>query len=175
MMLSAKRLGRLEGFIRPYSRIEKPSVFRLLSFLPEVYPSGHVWLDNRLDEISKGVGTCLVISTRCGIGGIAIQTPKGSRRVKLSTFYLHPSLRGRGLGTQLLLECISGWKRSNVSESIVTVSSERLEMLSPLFYQHGFSEISRVKEKYRIGTDEVILRWRADEPVCFDVCTPPVC
>jgi GNAT superfamily N-acetyltransferase len=142
-----------------YSKAHWRPVLDLLDFLPSLYPNGDRWLENRLTEVLARQATCTLAIAGCRPVGIAIETPKGSSRLKLSTFYIHPSFRGLGTGRRLLASCMSRWIHRGVSEAYVTADSSYYESLHPFFASFSFRIESVVHNRYAVGRNELVFIW----------------
>jgi hypothetical protein len=145
--------------IRPFYRGDKTAVFRLLAFLPDLYPNGDKWLDFRLNEVLQGKARCKVVSSGKYIVGVAIETPKGIKKKKISTFYIHPCARRLRLGTRLLDSLISDWINQSVEGCHITVDSNRAKTLTPLLNNFDFRFVSRERSRYGDDRDELVFDW----------------
>ena len=146
-------------FLRPYERKDWTSVSNLLSVLPSLYPNGAAWLDHRLDDVLWGKARCtLAISKGMPIGA-TIETPKGRGRIKLSTIFVHPSLRKFGVGTSLMRNCYENWVKENVSQVHLTVDFTIAPTLTPLLMNFGFVADTVLYDRYGIDRHELILSW----------------
>lgn len=146
-------------YLRSFTRYDRVQIFNLLSFLPSIYPKGYSWLDNRLDDVLSGAARCTLAVTPWDVAGVTIETPKGARRLKLSTIYVNPRFRGLGIGASLLRHCKSQWEREELTGVHVTADTRRLDALLPLLTNHGFSVTAIDKERYGPGRDEMIFNW----------------
>ena len=84
--------------IRNYRFGDRDHVFRLLSFLPKLYPRSFDWLERRLNEVEREHAFCSVAIAHSTIAGVLIETPKGIRTSKISTFFVGNQACKRGLG-----------------------------------------------------------------------------
>ena len=104
--------------IRHYRPEDRGRVFHLLSFLPKLYPGSFDWLDRRLIEVERERAFCNLAIVHSNIAGILIETPKGVRTSKISTFFVgNPACR-QGVGTLYRARQISGkfwWGDENES------------------------------------------------------------
>lgn len=154
---------RLEDFnsiyLRSFTRYDRASVFSLLSFLPTLYPKGSSWLDSRLDDVLTGRARCTLAVTPWEVAGVTIETPKGAKRLKLSTIYVNPRFRGLGVGASLLRHCKAKWEQEGLSGVHVTADTRRLDALLPLLTSHSFSVTAIDKERYGPNRDEMIFNW----------------
>lgn len=147
-----------------YSRRHLREVERLLAFLPDYYPGAGAWLERRLEEAERCPGTCRLGFLDGQLAGITIVTPKSSRRSKLSTIYVDECARGRGLGTALLREVLSGWRDIKIDRGHVTVPACRVPELEPLLLAHGFRKEGLELCRYGPGRDEMIYAWSRTTP-----------
>src|SRR4051812_11860987 len=103
-------MGRVLGVIRPYRQGDRALVLRdLAPVLAAAYPGGDHWLARRLDDVAAGAAKCDMVCTGNHLAAIAIETPKGERKIKLSTLWVADAVRGRGLGARLLDHCRRSW------------------------------------------------------------------
>jgi predicted GNAT family acetyltransferase len=98
---------------------------------------------------------------------LASEAHKGSKSIKLCTFWVHPSARKRGVGTTLLEQRVTNWLKSDIAAAHVTVRRNRAGDLMPLFSRLGFRELCTDVDRYGSGNDEVVLHWRPDHLLLF--------
>jgi GNAT superfamily N-acetyltransferase len=159
--------------LRPMLGTDRGSVQRLLSFLPRLYPNGAPWLERRLDDVFAEKARCTVAVLRRRLVGIAIETPKGHRRLKLSTIYVHPSHRSLGVGKRLLERARRQWLLAGIREVWVTANAEVSPELAPLVSRVGFEFTTLQSNRYGDGRDEVIFTWLSDKPCSgLPLCKP---
>lgn len=144
---------------RPFRPSDRAPVIRLLSILPRLYPGGRAWLERRLDDVLAGRARCTVALGPWGVVGTTIETPKGARRLKLSTIYVHPRFRGLSVGTGLLERCRADWLREGRSVVHVTADARRAPLLLPLFTQFDFKAEALEAARYGPGRDETVFSW----------------
>lgn len=146
----------------PMEQRHHPEVFRLLSRdLSHVYVGGQRWLDGKLAELHDGRASGLVVEDGAGrVVGSAIETPKGSRRTKLSTIYVKPVYRHNRIGTSMMRSLISSWSTRDVEYASVTVASSRVRTIQPLLTTWGFSLVALIPERYGDGRDEFVFTWQ---------------
>lgn len=145
--------------VAPYLSRDKARVFRLLSFLPVLYPNGLAWLETRLDDVLSGKARCTLAHARSQLAGITIETPKGRYAVKLSTIWVAPEYRGAGVGATLLAASCSGWGRMGIRAAHVTADTRAAQALWPLLWKFGFRFSSVEKARYGEGRDEAVFHW----------------
>ncbi|MBI2987639.1 MAG: GNAT family N-acetyltransferase [Deltaproteobacteria bacterium] len=155
-------LSRATVAIRPYRPSDRPTVFRLLSVLPSLYPGGTSWLDHRLDDVLGGKARCTVAVTDGAPVGITIETPKEPHKLKLSTIYVCPSFRGLGIGTRLLRQCGENWLKGDIEQVSVTADVRRTGTVLPLFMSFGFRPIAIERGRYGPDRDEMVFTWLLD-------------
>lgn len=145
---------------QPYRRRDRTNLFRLLSGLPTLYPDAREWLDQRLEDSLTGRASCVVVVDRTAHPvAVMIQTPKGRLRTKLSTIFVHPYFRGRGVGSFLLDQAICGWVKTDVSRVDLTVDVGTSAKLLPLLVQRGFAQVAIERERYGANRNEMVLSW----------------
>ncbi len=145
---------------RPFRASDRGPLFRLLSVLPQLYPNGYAWLDRRLDDVLARRARCTIAAGPWGVMGATIESPKGARRLKLSTIYVHPRFRGLNVGTELLKRCRADWLREGVDSVHVTADARRAGLLLPLFTRFGFEAETLEPGRYGDERDELIFSWR---------------
>lgn len=131
----------------------------------DLYPQGAAKLQERLEDALNGYAVAHVVRTRRSSRAIALasEVQKGSSGTKLSTFWVHPVMRGRGVGRALLGHRIDDWRRAATPLVTVTVREERSPELERLFLPHGFNRAALVTDLYGETKSEVILQWVLDE------------
>lgn len=146
--------------LRPYQGRDRAAVFHLLSFLPNLYPNGHDWLEHRLAGVLKGQARCTLAVAKGVPIGITIETPKSHRRLKLSTIFIHPLFRGIGVGSSLMSQCYENWRQNDLAEVWVTTDVKRASIILPLFSRFSFEPNSIEYNRYGSDRHELILVWR---------------
>ncbi|MEY4508184.1 MAG: hypothetical protein RLZZ450_306 [Pseudomonadota bacterium] len=142
-----------------YRDADSKQVLDLLAGLPSLYPGADTWLLRRLSQVSRGQAHCDVARLATGgIVGVTIDTPKTAYRWKLSTIYVLPIWRARGVGSALVDACAARWAARDVRENVVTVRLGRERELLRLLAPYGFSQIDVQSDRYGPGRTEVILR-----------------
>ena len=144
----------------PYAEDDENAVFRLLSFLPSLYPNGHEWLRKRLGDVLNGTATCILAKYDSHLVGITIEKPKSQKRLKLCTIFVMPAFRQLGVGMVLLSERQLSWKLSGYDEVYVTGAMELKHTLSPFFGRFGFNLVAIEKNRYGKRRDEIVFSWR---------------
>ena len=91
--------------------------------------------------------------------GVAIETPMPSNRIKLSTLWVAPSLRGRGLGHELLHACTARWKADDVPLAWITANSAAVQAVGALVTRHGFNLAACECDRYGPGRHEWVFQW----------------
>lgn len=134
-------------------------VRKSLEFLPSLYPGGDTWLAKRLVDIREERARCLLALCGGVVAGIAIETPKSVGVVKLSTFYVNPGARGRGVGSALLGRLTTLWKTEGVHSAYVTVAATKVAELEPLLRDYDFVCRSVHEGRYGLSRDEFIYEW----------------
>lgn len=142
---------------REMRRSDCSSIRRLLHFLPDLYPGADEWLERRLSDVGMGKAYCSVAGVERTLGGILIETPKGRRAAKVSTFYVHPRICCFGLGSLLFARHEDRWLRCGIDDVHITVPQERLNPLSAFLIRRGFTPAAKILEKYRRGSFETVL------------------
>jgi ribosomal protein S18 acetylase RimI-like enzyme len=96
------------------------------------------------------------------LAGAAIETPKGEHLVKLSTFWVAPWARRRGVGSQLLGRLVLRWQQADLESAWVTMGLYESDDLMGLMVPHGFEAIGLALDRYHQGRAELVLGWHAD-------------
>src|SRR5205823_3199707 len=130
---------RLTIRLRPLAAIDgRQVVLALGAAIDGLYPHGGEWLEERLRAVAEGKAWGQAATWGPRIVGVAIETPKGRKRMKLSTLWVAPTWRGRGIGRALSERVISGWLRRGVEEAHLTVDNSRSESLVRTLTPLGF-------------------------------------
>jgi N-acetylglutamate synthase-like GNAT family acetyltransferase len=148
--------------IKPYRRSDKAPIMGLLSSLDRKYPLGGDWLAARMDQVEGGKAFADVIRDRGLVCAVALTTPKGQRRVKLSTFLVHPLVRSRGAGTALLAALARRWQRQALDEVIVTVDVCDVSTAA-FFRKHRFKMLASERVRYGENRWDHVMRWTPDD------------
>jgi GNAT superfamily N-acetyltransferase len=148
---------------RPYSSADRNLTFRLLSFLPSLYPRGNEWLDHRLYQVLEGKARCTLALFDSRLIGVTIETPKTPSRLKLSTIYVAPRFRKLGVGATLLERCKENWLRKDLGHVHVTADLGRTGMLFPLLTRVGFNFTALEVDRYGAGRHEVVFSWKPSD------------
>jgi hypothetical protein len=109
--------------IRNYKTEDRNDVFRLLSFLPDLYPQSFDWLERRLVDIERKHAHCAVALVNYRIAGILIDTPKGVRTSKISTLFVREQQCRSGLGSRLIEASARRWYADGVDDIYITDES----------------------------------------------------
>jgi GNAT superfamily N-acetyltransferase len=150
-------------YLRRFQSGDRTQVLRLLSFLPDLYPGGSVWLDSRLNDVVDGKARCTLALRGEIILGITIETPKGCQAVKLSTIFVHPRFRGIGIGKLLMQVCSEQWQRDSILHCHVTADHRVADSLEKVLRHFSFEKTAVVNDRYGEGRHEVVFSWHADK------------
>ncbi|TPV93180.1 MAG: GNAT family N-acetyltransferase [Myxococcales bacterium FL481] len=145
----------------PRRTADRAGLASLLPTLQARYPNGASWLDRRVDDALRGRAEVMVWGRGGRSDGICIETPKGHRRLKLSTLFVPPLARGRGVGTRLLQSRALTWLHRGLQDVYVTVAAED-PATADFFLRHGFIHRARCAGRYGHGRDELVLGWDPD-------------
>lgn len=139
-----------------------PLMLSVGPLVDDLYPGGAGRLLSRLEDALAGYASAtLAVSTFTGRPvGLASEVSKGRAVTKLSTFWVHPLMRRRGVGSALLRARIFDWERQDLSSVHVTVRADRAPELESLFLPNGFERVALEVGRYGDGRDEVVLQWR---------------
>lgn len=143
--------------LRGYVQADRGEVMRLLTpVLRELYPAGEVWLARRLDDVAESQADCILATHDGKVVGVAIITPKKTGRVKLSTLYVTPTARGKGIGRQILKETLARLRSQGADEIYITAAHSVEDLIRPLLEAQGFIKLDRVPNRYGPGRHEDI-------------------
>ena len=142
--------------IRNYRAEDRDRVFRLLSFLPDLYPQSFDWLERRLVDVERKRAHCTIGFLNSRIAGILIDTPKGVRTSKISTFFVRKQASRNGLGTLLFEASAKRWYAHDVDGAYVTVASLKRHSIDAFLRSNGFTESANLPDRYGPGRSEII-------------------
>jgi len=156
--------ARLEQSIwsRAYEARDESWVFETLSFLPELYPGGHTWLDRRLHEVLDKKARCTIVLFSTVRAGLLIESPKAKGTLKISTIWVDPRFRHYGAGSYVLNQARARWIREGMSYVYVTADLATAALILPLFQRTGFKTEAISYERYGEQRDELVLSWRPE-------------
>ena len=144
------------GTVREMVADDRTELTGVLGIIPALYPGGDWWLRRRLDEVLANRAGCTLIEANGELVGAALVKRKSPSVAKLSTFYISPSGRGNGLGSQLIDSVMVNLSLAGVEEVYVTVAhhlAEELQLLGP----RGFTPTAFERDRYGNGRHEVVL------------------
>ena len=139
---------------------DSKSIIALLVDLPNVYPGADLWIDRTLDEVFAGKASCTLACVDGAIVGIVIDKPKPDGRRKLSTLYVDPGARGRGIARAIMDEAQRRWWTEGVVEVYVTCRIPRNDALTECLVMRGFVAGAILPNRYGQGHNEQIFVWR---------------
>lgn len=127
-----------------------------------LYPQGTAKLLLRLERaLDLRDDAFVAASQRTGRPiALAAECSKGNHTRKLSTFWVHPLARRRGVGRELLGRRMGDWARMNEEQVHVTVREERSAELERVLLPSGFSRVSLELNRYGEGRNEAVYVWR---------------
>jgi ribosomal protein S18 acetylase RimI-like enzyme len=155
------------GFlVRPLVRADLPILVSTLGpTIEALYPNGLDSMYERLNRSLDGRGFSMVASSSSSPHvpiALSSEIDKGCRRVKLSTFWVSPNYRKRGVGRRLLEHRIISWLQADLESVHVTVRREREEELRGLMDKYGFRRVAIDLSRYGEAQDEVVLQWKPE-------------
>lgn len=133
--------------------------------LDSLYPNGSELFLNRLNQsLSNKSLTRVLVDSRDTQFPLALasEVPKGFRRAKLSTFWVHPAFRRLGLGSHLLQDRLTEWLKRDLESVHVTVRSTRAQELQALLTPFGFHHLVTDLDRYGPDQHEAVYQWRPD-------------
>lgn len=168
------RLSSCSAAVRPLLAQDLGPLMSSVGVLVDrLYPSGALKLQERLADALNGYSAAFVVPDRNNRPiALASESFKGCRNAKLSTFWVHPSARGRGVGKALLVNRQISWIAAGYERVHVTVREERSDELEKLFLPRGFQRTLVVVGRYGEGQDEVVLTWQPG--AVDDLCSPEI-
>lgn len=145
---------------RAYRHEDRDAVLQSLAQpLSQQYPGGASWLRSRLRDVDAGAARCHVHIDGDALVGVAIETPKGPQRLKLSTLWVAPDARERGFGSALARHCVAGWRREGIERVHITASEEALPGVAAILEPLGFRPAAVETDRYGPGRHETVLVW----------------
>ncbi len=149
------------------TRVPLSDVARLLPDFDGKYPGGWRWLEQRLAQADHGDARIWLALAHGEIAALAIDTPKGARHSKLSTFVVGAEHRGFGIGAALIETLRWDWLRRDVVETHVTIDQND-DATQTFFARSNFSLNPWVSIAYGEARHDRLWRWRADEDPLID-------
>jgi GNAT superfamily N-acetyltransferase len=142
--------------IRKYRTDDRELVFRLLSFLPDLYPQSFDWLERRLWDVERRHAHCSIAVIDHRISGILIDTPKGIRTSKISTLFVSEQACRNGLGSLLLNASTKRWHMRGIDSVYVTVAIQRQHSIDAFLRTNGFTESANLPDRYGPDRSELV-------------------
>ncbi|KRC51875.1 hypothetical protein ASE16_02050 [Leifsonia sp. Root227] len=88
------------------------------------------------------------------LAGVSLGVMKPSGRFKISTLFVAPNARKRGVGSQLLIEMLDAGQNYGAVETYITGATTVRAHLVPLLCRAGFRLIATEPNRYGEGRDE---------------------
>lgn len=119
----------------------------ILNDIKDLYPNFDNWLVFKFQKsnIELGFRNIIVARTPAGIVGIALLKKQQKER-KICTFFVSPSYRCQGIGSQLMRLSLD-WL--DTDKPLITVSEERKSSLEPILHKFNFCHSRTVLGYYR--------------------------
>jgi ribosomal protein S18 acetylase RimI-like enzyme len=144
--------------LRPLSYATASQVLSAVGpIVDALYPQGGERFAGRLQDVLQGYARCTVAQIGQRVVGVAVETPKGARRVKLSTLWVHPIWRRRGVGSALLRGVTRDWLLEDIERVHLTVAVSEYTSIFGLLNRFSFQHLEVERNRYGIGRDEAIL------------------
>lgn len=170
---TVKHLGNLPCYeassmlarVRPMTPDDvRPLMHSLGPLVDSLYPSGARLLLRRLEDALAGYAAAhVVVPTRTDLPiALAAEAFKGHQARKLSTFWVSPGWRRRGIGSLLISSRARSWVMRDIASVHVTVRESRSRELLSLLAPFGFRKEAVEYHRYGTARNEVILRWRSN-------------
>jgi len=151
IMIELKTKSRTHCEIASFGAVSFSLLADALSDVSPHYPNFKEWLYFTFrKEMLQGLRTIVIARQQGVCAGLSLLKNAPSEK-KICTFYVLPSYRGIGVGTQLMDFSTSYLGNADIN---ITVSEERNPDLYPLLRKKGFSLESHVKGFYREDVDE---------------------
>jgi predicted transcriptional regulator/ribosomal protein S18 acetylase RimI-like enzyme len=147
--------------IRPYRGADRRAVMRLLASLPTLYPGAEPWLRRRLADAEAGDASVSLACVGARVVGVLIDTAKPARSRKLSTLWVSPRYRRRGIASALLRWHELGWQASRVDTAYCTVPLLRESGALAFLLRAGFIVEAIAPQRYVADRDDAILVWKS--------------
>lgn len=149
---------RLEPVTR---RLAKGALAGVGPIVDALYPRGLDKLAARMEDALDLRARCTVAVAGRQVVGLAMESPKGSHRVKLSTLWVAPEWRNAGIGKALVANAVERWLKDGVETAHLTVCVQDCPLLNAALDPFGFTPIALEVDRYGDGRDEVVLGWDA--------------
>ncbi len=119
----------------------------ILNDIKDLYPNFENWLMFKFQKsnIELGLRNIIVARTPAGVVGVALLKKQQEER-KICTFFVSPSYRKKGIGSQLM-ELSLDWLETK--KPLITVSEERKPFLEPLLRKFNFCQSKALLGFYR--------------------------
>ena len=126
---------------------ERSRIRRALGVLGLRYPNGLDWLERRLDDIESGRAQLWQAGLGKFASGWAIVTPKGLHEAKLSTIFVSPAARGKGLGSGLIHAVSADLRQREIFNARVTV--DETDWATRTFFERiGYEALPDSRRQY---------------------------
>ena len=142
--------------------------------LSKNYPGGGLWLGDRLHDVSEGRAFAHLAVCEARVCGIAVESPKAPGEVKLSTLWVASDVRGRRIGSRLLLRCLTRWQTAAVRKAWVTANDDVIDSISGLVLPVGFQVTAIERDRYGAGRDEWVLHWTPERHAAMNTQRQPL-
>jgi hypothetical protein len=127
-----------------------------------LYPLGRAKLTDRCLDAISGRASGTVVLQDGHVHAFSMESPKGAGRVKLSTLWVHPHVRERGICRALIAHLCQGWLRLGIVNVYLTVRQGIHEPMLRALSDFGFKLEVVVPDRYGAGRNEVVLSWEPD-------------
>lgn len=155
------------GLVRFDSLLKTQTWYMLHSIIRDLYPNSAEWIDRKLVQAENGDGVEIWLATQGShTVGASVTSSKGRTSQKLSTIWVDPLARSRGVGRMLALNVVNSWYHAGIEDGHVTVADHAREGVERLLTPFGFHYGGVEKDRYGEGRNEHVLLWnhnRAEE------------
>ena len=149
--MKLNRVAKTEAFVDVLDSVPFAQLAYFLSEPSTLYPNFSIWY-NFTFRRNFSVGQRKVVVAHNGTDLLAAALLKiDESEHKICTFYVHPDVRGLGLGAQVMNKALELFDKKS---PLITVSDERIMELSPLLKANGFKLVDRIPDLYRTGSCE---------------------
>jgi len=129
----------------------------LLDFLPVLYPGGSEWLNKRLNQVEEGCADGRIVrATNGDLAGVVLGVLKPTGRYKISTLFVSPAHRRRGIGAALLDAALAKALDHGAHETYITGAASVRANLEPLLQSRAFRCVAVEQDRYGAGRDECV-------------------
>lgn len=149
--------------VRPFAASDMARLMRRAGpMVDALYPRGAEQLHDTLNDAVHGYASAFVVTDHSDTAvGLICEKPKGRRRIKVSTFWIDPSVHGEGAGHFLAAARHRAWSQIDGLEVYGTSRFTRTPAIERVFGPLGFTLIHRSLNRYGDGEHEDVHQWES--------------